>query len=69
MSCAAMRLQELRPETRVLFMSGYTNEAIVRHGVLDANVEFIQKPLTWARLGKKVRAVLDRTVANAAVSS
>jgi len=56
-------VQELRPDTRVLFMSGYTDEAIVRHGVLDANVEFIQKPFTWARLGKKVRDVLDRNAA------
>ncbi len=57
----ADRLHELRPSARVLFMSGYTDEAIVRHGVLDANVEFIQKPFTWAKLGKKVRDVLDRT--------
>ena len=57
----AERLHELRPSARVLFMSGYTDEAIVRHGVLDANVEFIQKPFTWAKLGKKVRDVLDRT--------
>ncbi|HEX3250030.1 MAG TPA: PAS domain S-box protein [Pyrinomonadaceae bacterium] len=56
----AERLCELRPAARVLYMSGYTDEAIVRHGVLDANVEFIQKPFTWARLGKKVREVLDR---------
>lgn len=56
----ADRLGELRPAARVLYMSGYTDEAIVRHGVLDANVEFIQKPFTWARLGKKVRDVLDR---------
>ncbi len=58
----AERLQELRPEARVLFMSGYTDEAIVRHGVLDANVEFIQKPFTWVRLGKKVRDILDRNL-------
>lgn len=62
----AERLHELRPSARVLFMSGYTDEAIVRHGVLDANVEFIQKPFTWAKLGKKVRNVLDR---NAVISS
>ena len=52
-------LHQLRPSARVLFMSGYTDEAIVRHGVLDANIEFIQKPFTWAKLGKKVRDVLD----------
>lgn len=54
----ADRLLELRPSIRVLFMSGYTDEAIVQHGVLDANVKFIQKPFTWVGLTKKVREVL-----------
>jgi two-component system cell cycle sensor histidine kinase/response regulator CckA len=56
----AERLKVLRPAARVLFMSGYTDEAIVRHGVLDANVNFIQKPFTWIGLAKKVRKVLDQ---------
>jgi len=56
----ADRLQELRPAIRVLFMSGYTDEAIVQHGVLDATVEFIQKPFTWFGLTRKVRDVLNR---------
>lgn len=56
----ADRLNVLRPAARVLFMSGYTDEAIVRHGVLDANVNFIQKPFTWVGLAKKVREVLDQ---------
>jgi len=43
----------------VLFMSGYTDEAIVHHGVLDADVEFIQKPFTPAGLAGRVREVLD----------
>jgi PAS domain S-box-containing protein len=47
------------PDTRVLFMSGYTDEAIVQHGVLDPNVEFIQKPFTPLALSRKVRSVLD----------
>jgi two-component system, cell cycle sensor histidine kinase and response regulator CckA len=55
----ADRLRALHPETRVLFMSGYTDEAIVHHGVLDANVEFIQKPFTPAALARKVRQVID----------
>ncbi len=55
----AERLTSLWPEPKVLFMSGYTDEAIVRHGVLDSNIEFIQKPFTPLALGKKVREVLD----------
>jgi CheY-like chemotaxis protein len=56
----AERLLELRPAIRVIFMSGYTDEAIVQHGVLDANVEFIQKPFSWIGLTRKVRDVLNR---------
>ena len=55
----ADRLLELRPSIRVRYMSGYTDEAIVQHGVLDANVEFIQKPFTWFGLTRKVRDVLN----------
>jgi PAS domain S-box-containing protein len=56
----AERLTLQRPGTRVLFMSGYTDQAIVHHGVVDADVEFIQKPFTPGALARKVRAVLDR---------
>jgi PAS domain S-box-containing protein len=55
----AERLQTLRPEMSVLYMSGYTDDTIVRHGVLDANMHFLQKPFTGASLSEKVRAVLD----------
>jgi len=54
------RLRPLRPEMQVLYMSGYTNEAIVRHGVLDPDTLFIQKPFTPLGLGQKVRAALDQ---------
>jgi PAS domain S-box-containing protein len=55
----AQSLTSLRPATRVLFMSGYTDDAIVHHGILDSNVEFIQKPFTPVALARKVREVLD----------
>jgi two-component system cell cycle sensor histidine kinase/response regulator CckA len=49
----------LRPEARVLFMSGYTDDAVVRHGILQAGVAYLQKPFTGDSLAAKVRAVLD----------
>ena len=48
-----------RPTTRVLFMSGYTEEAIVHHGVLGGEAEFIGKPFTPQELAHKVRGVLE----------
>ncbi len=55
----ATRLSSICPKIKVLFMSGYTDEAIVHHGILDSDVEFIQKPFTPAALAIKVREVLD----------
>jgi PAS domain S-box-containing protein len=55
----AERLTELRPGLRVLYMSGYTDDAIVHHGVLDPDTAFINKPFTALDLTRKVRAVLD----------
>jgi two-component system, cell cycle sensor histidine kinase and response regulator CckA len=57
----ADELTKMLPDLKVLFMSGYTDEAIVHHGILDSTVEFIQKPFTPAALGTKVRQVLDAT--------
>jgi signal transduction histidine kinase/ActR/RegA family two-component response regulator len=53
------RVRALKPDIRVLYMSGYTDDAIVRHGVLEAGLNFIQKPFTPNGLAQKVREVLD----------
>ncbi len=50
---------KIRPEIKALYMSGYAGNAIVHHGVLDAGVAFLQKPLTIEKLASKVREVLD----------
>jgi|GEM_PF-1205000 len=55
----AERLKVIRPEAKILFMSGYTDDVILRHGVLDANLNFIQKPFTLNILLRKIRETLD----------
>ncbi|HUF75334.1 MAG TPA: ATP-binding protein [Longimicrobiales bacterium] len=59
----AKRLLELRPELEVLYMSGYTDEAIVHHGVLEPGTAFIEKPFTPEGLSGKVRDMLDAAAA------
>ncbi len=56
----ARQLVMHHPERKVLFTSGYTDDAIVRHGILKEGVSFIGKPYTPSALAKKVRGVLDR---------
>lgn len=53
------KLRAARPDLRVLFLSGYTDDAIVRHGILQSKVAFLQKPFTPTTLARKVRQVLD----------
>jgi CheY-like chemotaxis protein len=55
----AQELSGLRPALKVLYMSGYTDNAIVHHGVLDAGTHFLGKPFSAADLTRKVREVLD----------
>jgi nitrogen-specific signal transduction histidine kinase/CheY-like chemotaxis protein len=55
----ARRVAGVRPEIKILCMSGYTDDAVVRHGALDAGIAFIQKPFTPDTLARKVREVLD----------
>jgi two-component system, cell cycle sensor histidine kinase and response regulator CckA len=56
----AAKLAPLHPEARVLYMSGYTDDAIVHHGVLDAGTYFLQKPFISETLTRKIREVLDQ---------
>ncbi len=53
-------LKPLYPEMKILYMSGYTDDAVVRHGVLEKGVNYIQKPFTMERLARKVREMLDK---------
>ena len=57
----AQRVSSLRPDAKVIYMSGYTNDAIVHHGVRDAEVAFLQKPFTSDELAHKLREVLEGT--------
>jgi DNA-binding response OmpR family regulator len=56
----AQTLTASHPETTVLYMSGYTDDAVVLHGVLAEDVAFLQKPFTIRALVQKVREVLDQ---------
>ncbi len=58
----AEELAQVRPGMKVLYMSGYTSDTIVRHGVLEARMSFLDKPFTAAALLRKVRDRLDASV-------
>lgn len=54
----AERLRVARPDMKLLYMSGYTDDAIFQHGIIDSGVAFIQKPFTRASLTRKVRETM-----------
>jgi len=54
------QIQRLRPEVKVIYMSGYTDNAIAHHGILEEGIDYIQKPFTLESLLNRVRELLDR---------
>lgn len=54
------QLQKIKPDQKVLFMSGHTSDAVLRHGVSESKSNFIQKPFSPTQLAKTVREILDR---------
>ena len=55
----AEQLARVRPDTRVLYASGYTDDSVVRHGILESGTAYLQKPFSPESLARKVREVLD----------
>ena len=56
----ADKLLKEKPSLKVLYFSGYTDDSIVQHGVLDEGMEFLQKPYTHVELAKKVKSILSQ---------
>jgi len=55
----ALRFIQHCPDSKVLYMSGYTHNVILHHGTLDSGINFLQKPFTMESFACKVREVLD----------
>jgi CheY-like chemotaxis protein len=55
----AERVLQIRPDAKVIFMSGYTDDVLIRTGALNPGMSFLQKPLRAATLIAKIRAALD----------
>jgi len=56
----AEQVRQMRPGIKIIFASGYTDDMILQHQLLDRNVTLVQKPFTRETLARKVREVLDR---------
>jgi DNA-binding NtrC family response regulator len=55
----AQQVEALRPGTKVLYTSGYSEDVVIHHGVLDPGIEFVPKPYSIDLLARRVREVLD----------
>ena len=55
----ANELHKLRPDTKLLFVSGYAGKTVLDHNVFDLETNFLQKPFTLKQLSGKIRAALD----------
>ena len=62
----SQKLKDIQPDVRVIYTSGYTDEAVVRHGMLEPGTDFIQKPYSLAGLTQKIRSVLDASATHPA---
>ena len=56
------QIKDQLPHIKVMLISGYTDDALAHHGVLDENLSFLEKPFSPAKLAKKVREILDAPV-------
>ena len=65
----AERLVQMRPDLKVLYLSGYTEDSIIQHGVLAPGVEFLSKPVVAAALLQKVRQILDADTRGRVISA